>query len=77
MKAGLIGLAVVIVLVLGLGGCVAGSYNQLVRGKADYTRQSPTPEYAYNANLATLIDYELRPVTEVSYPCTGPKLKGL
>jgi LemA protein len=37
MKAGLIGLAVVLVLVLGLGGCVAGSYNQLVRGKAEVT----------------------------------------
>jgi LemA protein len=37
MKAGLIGLAVLVVLVLGLGGCVAGSYNQLVRGKADVT----------------------------------------
>jgi len=37
MRAGLIGLAVVVVLVLGLGGCVAGNYNQLVRGKADVT----------------------------------------
>ncbi len=35
MKAGLIGLAVVVVIVLALGGCVAGNYNALVRGKAD------------------------------------------
>ena len=35
MKAGLIGLAVVVLIVLALGGCVAGSYNSLVRGKAD------------------------------------------
>lgn len=35
MKAGLIGLVVVVVLLLGLGGCVAGNYNKLVAGKAD------------------------------------------
>lgn len=35
MKAGMIGLVVVVVLLLGLGGCVAGNFNQLVRGKAD------------------------------------------
>ena len=35
MKAGLIGLAVVVVLLLGLGGCVAGNYNRLVSSKAD------------------------------------------
>lgn len=35
MRAGMIGLVVVVVLLLGLGGCVAGSYNQLVKGKAD------------------------------------------
>ena len=35
MKAGIIGLVVVVVLLLGLGGCVAGRFNQLVRGKAD------------------------------------------
>ncbi len=35
MKAGVIGLVVVVVLLLGLGGCVVGNYNQLVRGKAD------------------------------------------
>ena len=35
MKAGLIALVVVVVVLLALGGCVAGSYNSLVRGKAD------------------------------------------
>lgn len=35
MKAGLIGLVVVVVLLLGLGGCVAGGYNKLVAGKND------------------------------------------
>jgi len=39
MKAGLIGLAVVVLLLLGLGGCVAGSYNRLVRGKAEVTNK--------------------------------------
>jgi LemA protein len=37
MKAGLIGLVVVVVLLLGLGGCGVNSYNQLVRGKAEVT----------------------------------------
>jgi LemA protein len=37
MKAGLIGLVVVLVLLLGLGGCGVNSYNQLVRGKAEVT----------------------------------------
>ncbi|HTR97753.1 MAG TPA: LemA family protein [Candidatus Acidoferrales bacterium] len=35
MKAGLIGLVIVVVLLLGLGGCVAGNYNKLVAGKND------------------------------------------
>lgn len=35
MKAGLIVLGVVVLLVLGLGGCVAGNYNTLVARKAD------------------------------------------
>jgi LemA protein len=39
MRAGLIGLGVVILLVLGLGGCVAGSYNQLVRAKAEVSNK--------------------------------------
>jgi len=35
MRGALIGLGILIVLVLGLGGCVAGNYNQLVRAKAE------------------------------------------
>lgn len=35
MRGALIGVIVLAVLLLGLGGCVAGSYNQLVRSKAE------------------------------------------
>jgi LemA protein len=35
MRGALIAVIVVVLVLLGLGGCVAGSYNQLVRGKAD------------------------------------------
>jgi LemA protein len=35
MRGALIAVAVVAVLLIGLGGCVAGSYNQLVRSKAE------------------------------------------
>src|SRR5262249_56817501 len=35
MKGGLVVLGVLLLLVLGFGGCVAGSYNSLVRKKAD------------------------------------------
>ncbi len=35
MKAGVIGLILVVIVLLGLGGCVAGSYNRLVRGKVE------------------------------------------
>jgi LemA protein len=35
MRGALIAVSVVAVLLLGLGGCVAGSYNQLVRAKAE------------------------------------------
>lgn len=35
MRGALIAVIVVAVLLLGLGGCVAGNYNQLVRGKAE------------------------------------------
>lgn len=35
MKAGMVVLVVVIIAVLGLGGCVAGNYNSLVQKKAD------------------------------------------
>jgi len=35
MRGALIAVIVLVVLVLGLGGCVAGSYNQLVRSKAE------------------------------------------
>ena len=35
MRGALIGVIVVVVLLLGLGGCVAGSYNTLVRSKAE------------------------------------------
>ncbi len=39
MKAGVIGLVIVVVLLLGLGGCVAGSYNKLVAGKAEVSNK--------------------------------------
>jgi LemA protein len=35
MRGALIAVIVLVVLLLGLGGCVAGSYNQLVRSKAE------------------------------------------
>jgi len=35
MRGALIGVAVIVVLLLGLGGCVAGRYNQLVKAKAE------------------------------------------
>ncbi len=35
MKTGMVALVVVLLLVLGLGGCVAGNYNSLVAKKAD------------------------------------------
>src|SRR5512143_3459387 len=35
MRGALIAVIVVVVVLLGLGGCVAGSYNRLVQGKAD------------------------------------------
>lgn len=35
MRGGLIGLVVVLLIVLGLGGCVAGRYNSLVAAKAE------------------------------------------
>ncbi len=35
MRGALIAVIVLAVLILGLGGCVAGNYNQLVRGKAE------------------------------------------
>ena len=34
MRGALIGVAVIVLLLLGLGGCVAGRYNQLVKAKA-------------------------------------------
>jgi len=38
MKPGMIALLVIVLLVLGLGGCVAGSYNQLVSSRAEVQR---------------------------------------
>ncbi|MBI5169354.1 MAG: LemA family protein [Candidatus Eisenbacteria bacterium] len=35
MNKGLIGILVVVVILLGLGGCVAGGYNNLVKGKLE------------------------------------------